>query len=208
MRGANEIIGREMSAAEVLNEVLKDRMFYETSGGGLTVTGGEPSFQPEFTLELLRLAKESGISIAVETCGIGSRGFYEKASELGTTFLFDLKCMDSDRHREFTGSDNSHIISNLLFLMDKGADIIIRLPLIPGCNDSDKDISDISAFLTENIARYRYAEIMPYHSLGVGKAEKTGVTASYVHANATNDEISRWCSLFEHHGINIKVSDK
>ena len=116
LNDANEIIGKEMTASEVLDEVLKDKIFYETSGGGLTVSGGEPSYQADFTLELLRLAKESGISIAVETCGIGTREFYEEAANLGTTFLFDIKCIDSVRHRELTGADNSHIISNLQYL--------------------------------------------------------------------------------------------
>ena len=92
---ANEIIGTEMTASEV----LKDKIFYDTSGGGITVTGGEPSYQPEFTLELLSLAKEAGNSVAMETCGIGTRDFYEKAAEPGTTFLYDLKCIDPVRHR-------------------------------------------------------------------------------------------------------------
>ena len=100
LNDANEIIGKEMTASEVMNEVLKDKIFYETSGGGLTVTGGEPSYQADFSLEILTLAKEAGISAAVETCGIGSRDFYEKAADFGTTFLYDIKCIDRVRHRE------------------------------------------------------------------------------------------------------------
>lgn len=207
LNDANEIIGKEMTASEVLDEVLKDKIFYETSGGGLTVSGGEPSYQADFTLELLRLAKESGISIAVETCGIGTREFYEEAANLGTTFLFDIKCIDSVRHRELTGADNSHIISNLQYLFERGADIIIRLPFIPDCNDSDEDIIALVDFLNKNKGRYRYAEIMPYHSLGIGKSEKIGAIAHYVHANATDDEISRCCSFFQTGGINIRVSE-
>ena len=206
LNNANEIIGKEMTASEVMDEVLKDKMFYDTSGGGLTVTGGEPSYQADFTLELLNLAKETGVSLAVETCGIGSREFYQKAADLGATFLYDLKCLDPERHRKLTGADNTHIISNLRYLMDRGADVIIRLPMIPDCNDSDKDIALLSSFLNENKMRYRYAEILPYHSLGKSKAEKAGVSSSYAHENATDDEISRWCSLFESHGINISVS--
>ena len=206
LNDANEIIGKEMTTAEVISEVLKDKIFYDTSGGGITVTGGEPSYQADFTLELLRLSKASGISIAIETCGIGSRDFYKDAADMGTTFLYDIKCIDSRRHRKLTGADNSHIISNLEYLMDRGADIIIRLPLIPDCNDSDEDIALLSAFLKKHSGRYRYAEIMPYHTLGTGKSEKTGVSNSYVHANATNEEISRWCSLFATHGIDVRVS--
>ncbi len=206
LNDANEIIGKKMTVQEVLDEVLKDKMFYDTSGGGLTVSGGEPSYQPEFTLEILTLAKENGISIAIETCGIGPRDFYKKVANLGTTFLFDIKCLDPIRHTEFTGTDNSHIMSNLQYLMNRGADIIIRLPLIPDCNDSDEDISKLSKFLNHNKGHYRYAEIMPYHALGIGKSEKLGTTATYIHGSASDAEISRWTSLFNAHNIDIKVS--
>ncbi len=203
---ANEIIGKEMTASEVIKEVLKDKMFYDTSGGGLTVTGGEPLYQPEFTLELLTHAKDAGISLAVETCGIGSREFYEKAADLGTTFLYDIKCIDPVRHRELTGFDNAHIISNLQYLMDSGADIIIRLPLIPDCNDSEEDIALLADFLNENKGRYRYAEIMPYHTLGIGKSEKIGTVSAYTRESAGDDEMARWCSLFASHGTDVRVS--
>ncbi len=206
LNDANEIIGKEMTAKEVFDEVIKDKMFYDTSGGGITITGGEPSYQADFTLELLSLSKNAGISLTMETCGIGSRDFYEKAADLGTTFLYDIKCIDPVRHKKLTGADNAQIMSNLQFLINRGADIIIRLPLVPGCNDSDEDIAELCAFLSKNIGRYRYAEIMPYHTLGIGKSEKIGATAPYVHDSATDTEISRWCSLFASHGTNVRVS--
>lgn len=204
--GANEIIGREMTASFVIQEVMKDKIFYDNSGGGLTVTGGEPSFQPEFTTELLRLAKNEGISVAVETCGIGSREFYKNAADIGTTFLFDIKCIDAVRHRELTSVDNAHIIANLKYLMDRQADIIIRLPLVPDCNDSDEDIIALAGFLNENKGKYRYSEIMPYHSAGTIKYEKIGKTASYICPSATDLQIDRWCALFNLYGVDVKVS--
>lgn len=207
LNNANEIIGKAATAEEVMAEVMKDRIFYQSSGGGLTVTGGEPSFQPEFTLELISLAKKEGISVAIETCGIGSREFYNTAANLGATFLFDIKCMDSARHRNLTGADNKKIIENLLFLMDRKADIIIRLPMIPDCNDSDEDIALLCKFLLKNEGRFRYAEIMPYHSLGVSKAEKTGITPLFTHKNASDEDKSRWLSLFESHNVNVRVSE-
>jgi pyruvate formate lyase activating enzyme len=206
LNDANEIIGKEMTSSEVFDEVMKDKMFYDTSGGGITISGGEPSYQPNFTLELLHISKNAGISVAIETCGIGSRDFYENVADLGATFLFDIKCIDPVRHKALTGADNSHIMANLKYLMDRGADIIIRLPLIPDCNDSDKDIAKLSDFLNQNKGRYRYAEIMPYHTLGIGKSEKLGTTAIYKHNSATDDEISRWASLFNSYDIEIKVS--
>ena len=207
LRDANEIIGREMSAEEVFDEVIKDKMFYDASGGGLTVTGGEPSYQAEFTLSLLSLAKKEGIGIAVETCGIGERDFYEKAADLGTSFLFDIKCIDAKRHKELTGADNARILSNFRFLAEKGADIIVRIPLIPECNDTDEDIARLAEFLEENKGKYRYAEIMPYHSLGIGKAENLGKTPVYTHADATKTDTDRWQELFASYGIQIKVSE-
>lgn len=206
LNDANELVGKKMTTQEILEEVIKDKIFYDTSGGGLTVTGGEPSYQPEFTLELLTLTKENGISLAIETCGIGSRNFYEKASDLGATFLYDIKCLDPIRHKELTGSDNAHIMANLQYLMDRNADIIIRLPLVPDCNDSHEDIAKLCAFLNENKGRYRYAEIMPYHTLGIGKAEKLGSTAAYLHESATDEDISRWVSLFNSHDTDIRIS--
>ena len=203
---ANEIIGKEMTANEVLNEVLKDKMFYKTSGGGITVTGGEPSYQPDFTLELLHLSKEAGISLAIETCGIGSREFYKKAADLGATFLYDIKCIDSDRHYKFTSVDNERILSNLKYLMDIGADIIIRLPLIPGCNDGDEDILLLANYLNANSGKYRYAEIMPYHALGNEKSSRLGITVQHSQNNASDADISRWISLFASHGIDVKIS--
>ena len=204
--GDPEICGKSMSVDEVFDVILRDADFYRESGGGVTVSGGEPSYQPDFTLELISLAKEAGVSCAIETCGIGSRSFYQKAAELGTTFLFDIKCINPERHRILTGSDNAHIMSNLHYLMQSGADIIIRLPLIPDCNDSDEDIALLADFLNRNKGNYRYAEIMPYHSLGIGKAEKLGTAVSYNHKNAEEEEMARWCSLFASHGTQVRVS--
>ena len=207
LNGANEIIGYEATAEDVIKEVLKDKIFYDTSSGGLTVTGGEPSYQPDFTLELLRLAKNEGISLAMETCGTGTQDFYEKAAKLGTTFLYDIKCISPERHRRFTGADNSRIISNLRFLMDMHADIIIRLPLIPDCNDTDEDIAALAAFLNENKGRYRYAEIMPYHSMGTSKAVKIGKSAGYIHSDTEDCDKSGWLEKFSAHGTDVRISE-
>lgn len=206
LSGACEIIGTEKDARDVMREVLKDKIFFDNSGGGLTVSGGEPSYQPEFTLELLRIAKDAEIGVAVETCGTGSRDFYRKAADIGTTFLYDLKCMDPARHKMFTGADNRKILDNLEYLFSRGADVIVRIPLIPGLNDTDGDIDALCAYLSEHEGRYRYAEIMPYHKLGVGKARKIGATPAHEAENATQEEIDRWVARFRQNGIDVRVS--
>lgn len=202
----NEIMGYDISVEEVFADVMKDKMFYDTTGGGMTVSGGEPSYQSEFTLTLLRMGKEAGIGIAVETCGIGKREFYEEAADLGTTFLFDLKCMDTYKHKALTGVANDHIIDNLLYLFERGADVRIRMPMIPGCNDSDDDIRNLCNFLKEHEGSYKYAEIMPYHTLGVGKSEHLGREVGFRAENASDADIARWVALFERENVKVKVS--
>ena len=208
LNNANKIIGKAVTTQEVLDEVLKDKIFYDQSNGGITITGGEPSYQPEFTLELLSLARDAGISLAMETCGIGSPDFYKRAIELGTTFLFDIKCLDPTLHKQLTGSGNAQILSNLQLLFDSGANVIIRLPLIPSCNDSDKALHALAKFLNTHKGKYRYAEIMPYHTLGTGKAQKIGVAPAHSGENATAEDIARWCKLFNACGIDVKVSNE
>ncbi|HHY83266.1 MAG TPA: glycyl-radical enzyme activating protein [Clostridiales bacterium] len=174
---ANSVCGKTAAPEEIMAEVEKDRIFYEKSGGGLTVSGGEPAMQPEFTLALLALAKEKGISAAMETCGYGDQEFFRRAAKLGTLFLFDIKGIDEEKHRKNTGVDFKKIYKNLKMLMDMGADIVLRLPLIPGYNDSAEDLQLLKSFLKIHIGCFRYAEIMPYHNLGVGKSRALGQKA-------------------------------
>ncbi|MBE5817724.1 MAG: glycyl-radical enzyme activating protein [Clostridiales bacterium] len=206
LNDANELCGKERESDEVFAEVMKDKMFYDSTGGGITVSGGEPSYQPEFTLELLRLAKEAGISRAIETCGIGKAEFYRQAAELGTLFLFDIKCIDPEKHKKLTKVDNAHILSNLKMLTELGAEIIIRMPMVPGCNDSDEDIALLCEFLKQIEGKYRYAEIMAYHKLGVGKSQRIGEDAEFVHENATDEDKLRWVEQFKKNGIEAQVS--
>jgi len=204
LHDANEICGRTVTAEEVLAEVKKDKLFYETSGGGMTVSGGEPSAQPEFTLALIHGAKEAGISSAMETCGCGSPEFYREAAALGTIFLYDLKVMDPERHKALTGADNRRIHENLRMLMDLGADITLRMPLIPGVNDREEDLAALAAFMKENEGRYREAELMPYHALGVGKSDAIGREA--VSHEAGDKYADQWTDTFAALGCRVTVS--
>jgi len=203
---ANEMFGCEMSADDVMKEVLRDKIYYKTSGGGMTLSGGEPSMQSEFALELIQKAKDAGIRTSIETCGYGDRSFYEAAASMGSAFLYDIKCMLREKHKLLTGVDNERIIANLLYLFESGADVTIRLPMIPGVNDSRSDIEELCSFLRSNEGKYRYAEIMPYHSFGVAKAERVGTVGTFREADASDEDIKRWCNDFAHFGITVKVS--
>jgi len=174
LNSANEICGRTVTVEEVIEDVKKDKVFYESSGGGMTVSGGEPAAQPEFTLALIRGALAEGITVAMETSGYGDPDFFRRAAELGTMFLFDIKAMDGEKHKKLTGVNNALILSNLRMLFEMGADVTVRMPMIPNLNDSDEDIAALAGFLKENEGRFRFAEIMPYHSLGISKTMALG----------------------------------
>lgn len=202
---ANSLKGKTDSVDFILREVAKDKSFYDKSGGGMTVSGGEPSMQPDGVVELIEKAKEIGISSAIETCGIGSSLFYQKCAELGCIFLYDIKGIDDKKHRANTGVGVEKIHSNLSLLLDRGARVIIRMPLIPGYNDTNEDLLLLSAFLKERKDGIEYAEIMPYHDLGNEKRRNLGLSVDDTIPNG-RDYTNRWVSLLEGSGVEIKVS--
>lgn len=171
--GAKEICGKSVDSDYVISEVLKDKIFYDTSGGGMTLSGGEPLSQPVFALELLQKAKENGIHTAIETCGFVKSEIVREAAEFCDLFLFDYKETDPILHKEYTGQDNSLILDNLGLLNTLGKKAVLRCPIIPGFNDKDEHFLGIA----ETANQYDcivHIEIEPYHSLGVGKYDALG----------------------------------
>ena len=201
----NSLKGKTDSVDKILKEVAKDKSFYDKSGGGMTVSGGEPSMQGDAVIELIEKAKELGICSAIETCGIGAETFYERCAELGCVFLFDIKGVNDEKHRFHTGVGVHKIHSNLALLMKLGAKIIIRMPLIPRYNDTDDDLALLADFLRERKDGIEYAEIMPYHDLGNEKRRNLGLTADDTIPNG-RDFTNRWLALLEPSGVEIKVS--
>ena len=171
---AIEICGRTMSVEEVLAEVRKDRLFYRTSGGGLTLSGGEPMFQADFALALAKAAQEEGIHVAVETSGMCRWDVLEGMLPYTDLFLFDCKETDPARHRAFTGADNTLILENLRRLNDSGAHIILRCPIIPGCNDREEHLKAI-ATLAGSLDHVQRIDVEPFHPLGLGKEAQLGI---------------------------------
>jgi len=170
---AFEIKGCIMSAQDVIGEVLKDVRYYESSGGGLTISGGEPLAQFEFTLELLRLAKENGIHTCVETSGHAATDRLLALVPYVDLFLYDFKESDDDNHKKFAGVSYSLIMDNLHALNNAGAKIILRCPIIPACNERLEHFSAIAA--TANaLCNITEINIMPYHPMGASKAARIG----------------------------------
>lgn len=166
--GAKEICGKTVTADEVTAEVLKDKPFYENSGGGVTLSGGEPLAQYDFSLELLKKAKENGIHTAVETCGYEEKSKILEIAKYVDLFLFDCKETDQELHKKYTGVDNKIILDNLKALSDAGSKIILRCPIIPGFNDREEHFKGISE-IADKFSGIEHIEIEPFHPLGESK---------------------------------------
>ncbi|MFC2089306.1 glycyl-radical enzyme activating protein [Bacteroidota bacterium] len=163
------VYGKEISNEEVLVEMLKDQAFYDKSGGGVTFSGGEPLFQHKSLIHLLIALGKEGIHRAVDTSGYTSREIVLEAAEHTELFLYDLKIMDADLHKRFTGIDNRVILENAELLMERGAELIIRIPVIPGINDTEQELAAFTDFLSTRSNHIRQIDLLPYHSIGSDK---------------------------------------
>lgn len=170
---ALEKVGREITTDEVMDEALKDKIFYDNSGGGITLSGGEPLYQFDFSVEILKKAKENGLHTAMETCGFTSADRLEEISKYVDLFLFDYKETSSELHKKFTGINNDVILENLSLLNDMGKNIILRCPIIPGCNDRKEHFEGICS-VANKFEHIIHIEVEPYHPLGESKYASLG----------------------------------
>lgn len=189
---ALEITGRLCDPKSVIEDVLRDRIFYETSGGGVTFSGGEPTAQPEFLKEMLVLAKQSGLHTAVETCGYVRTDILLDLAGYVDLFLFDYKETDPGLHKKYTGRDNALIIENLSTLNEAGAEIILRCPLIPGLNTDDAHMKGI-ADTAERLSSVKEIQLEPYHPLGISKAGAIGIAPAYENAEFMDKTLAEEC---------------
>lgn len=165
-----EVCGRQYDLSELVRVLDKDALFYEESGGGVTLSGGEVMLQDmEYVEALCRRIKGRGYHLCVDTCGYAPQEGFRRLLPYVDMFLFDLKIMNPVRHRELTGAGNSLILSNLKFLSDSGAGINIRIPVIGGVNSDDVSIGEMTSFLREENIRVEKINILPYHNTGSGK---------------------------------------
>ena len=184
---ALERIGRQMETSEVLSEVLKDKAFFESSGGGMTLSGGEPMAQPDFALSLCCAAHEAGLHVALDTCGEADWRHYESIIPFVDLFLYDIKALDTTLHKELTGTDNELILANLHGLDAAGCHIILRCPLIPGLNDDEAHLHGIAA-LANGLPGVEAVTVHPYHPLGIGKCRRLGRVPGYSRPEFVSEE--------------------
>ena len=169
---------RTLSVDEAFEAVVADEIFYKNSGGGVTLSGGEPLLQAEFAAELASRLKKRGIHVCIETAAYVPEESVAAVAELCDLFLFDIKETDAERHKAYTGKDNSLILENLRFIDSLGKKIVIRCPLIPGLNLREEHAEKLCE-LVNSLTNVERVELLPYHSLGLGKYRELGLEASY-----------------------------
>jgi len=173
--GALGVIGWEWTAEALYDEVAKDRAFYETSGGGVTVSGGEPVMQAEFVEAFLRLCREGGIHTAVDTCGHADWGIYQRLLPFVDLMLYDLKIMDRERHREATGVYPDRILENAKRIAQKGTPMWVRTPVVPGCTDDEDNIARLAVYIRDELSTVERWDLLAYTNLGQPKYCRLGL---------------------------------
>jgi len=176
-------VGKEFSVDELMNEILKDRIFYDESDGGVTFSGGEPLMQPDFLNEVLKECKSEGIHTTIDTSGFASSDVMNEAAELTELFLFDLKLMRDDLHTKYTGVSNQLILKNLVELNQLGKKINIRIPIVLELTDTNENLFAIRGFISD-LNNVVGINLLPYHRLGEGKYARFGAE------NKMNDTVS------------------
>ncbi len=169
---AKQICGKEYTVGEIFNIIQKDKMFYEASNGGVTFSGGECMLQIDFLCKILKKCKECNIHTAVDTAGFIPWEYFAAILPYTELFLYDIKAFNNDVHKEFVGTENELILNNLKKLLECGANISIRIPIIPTVNDSTEEMKRVKDFLTPYKPN---VELLPYHKMGEHKYTALGM---------------------------------
>jgi pyruvate formate lyase activating enzyme len=203
---ATEMSGRYESVADLLEVIENERPFFDQSGGGVTFSGGEPLMYPEFLKEILDACGRLQIHRTVDTSGLTSTKNLLDVAKRTDLFLYDLKLMDSKKHKEWTGAGNKQILKNLKALAESGADIQIRIPLIKGVNADDGNIEATAAFVAALSGSRKKVSLLPYHNVAAGKFAKLGQEyVSYPMAEPDAEDLARVIACFAAHGLTATV---
>ncbi|MCX6868171.1 MAG: glycyl-radical enzyme activating protein [Verrucomicrobia bacterium] len=195
---------RDVTVPGLVRELERDVPYYDTSGGGVTLSGGEPLLQSAFVLELLRACRKRELHTALDTCGHVEPAVLSEAAALSDLILYDLKAMDTNVHREWTGAGNSRILDNLQLLSCLPVEVWIRLPLIPGVNDDARNLEAMIALLSNT--RFRRVSILPYHRIAAAKYQRLGLPNRMADVNPPSpDRIEEIRARFTAAGFNPQV---
>jgi len=203
---ALELSGKPLSVAEIMKEIEKERVFFDQSGGGVTISGGEPLLHPEFLIELLDECGKQGIHRAVDTAGLVNSKILLEVAKRTDLFLFDLKLMDPEKHRKWVGVPNEEILKNLTLLAESGANINIRIPLIGGVNDDAENIEATAHFVAALSGERKSVNLLPYHKIAQSKYQKLGRTDEFQLLREPTKELQqRALEIFAQHGIEASI---
>jgi pyruvate formate lyase activating enzyme len=203
---AFEMSGHMMSVEEVMEVIEKEQVFMEQSGGGVTFSGGEPLLQPEFLIELLKECGKRGIHRAVDTAGHVKTDMLLAVAKHTDLFLYDLKMMDPDLHKTWTGVDNELILSNLRAISEAGSEVIIRIPLIGGINDHEGNIRQTSEFINSLSGSIKEVHLLPYHPIAQHKYVKLGRSEEFVLLEEPDKEtLEKAVDFFTRNGIKVQI---
>jgi pyruvate formate lyase activating enzyme len=204
--GARELLGREMTVAQVMKEIERDVPFFDQSGGGVTFSGGEPLMQRKFLTEMLRACRAHDIHTVVDTSGFATWEVLDGIRGDVNLFLYDLKSMDDERHKQYTGVSNKLILENLEKLSAVGAKCAVRIPLIPGVNDDAENLHESGKFLAR-LTNIISVELMGYHEIARGKYEALGMAYRLPETKAPSTEkMQSAAKILEVFGLSVKVS--
>ena len=200
---AREIIGRKATACEVMKEIEKDIIFYQESGGGVTFSGGEPLMQQEFLEEILHCCQKKEIHTTLDTSGYCAWPFLDRIREMIDLFLFDVKIMNDEAHKKYTGVSNQIILENLKKLAGENENIIVRIPIIPGINDDAQNIKDIGKFLAS--ISIKCIELLSYHNIASEKYARIGKNYALENTRVpAKEKLSKISNLLREYDLIIK----
>ena len=203
---AIEMTGRSMSIAQIMGIIEKERPFFDQSGGGVTFSGGEPLIHSEMLIDLLSECRKRGIHTAVDTAGNVSTAIILKVAESTDLFLYDLKMMDDDLHRKWVNASNKQILQNLKAIADADANIIIRIPVVAGVNDSMQNFEQTAKFISELSGSKKEVNLLPYHNIAQNKYMKLGLTDTNKKMDEPDsDTLNKAIGIFAKYNISASI---
>ena len=204
---ARSLMGRNTTAGEVFEAVNADAIFYQNSGGGVTISGGDPVAQPDFAISILKLCQDAGIHTAIETCGHAKWEIINRILEHVDLVLYDFKHMNSDIHQDYTGVNNELILDNAKRIYHTlKLDMLARIPIMPRCNDSAENLKLTARFIADELGRTITVHLLPYHRLGETKYERMEEPQKAVHLETPGDErMQELKKMFESFGLTVSI---
>ncbi|MBN1414378.1 MAG: glycyl-radical enzyme activating protein [Bacteroidales bacterium] len=201
-----EMAGKPYTVNDVLSAVIRDKVFYEESGGGVTFSGGEPMLQPEFLEAVLKACHDEGLHTAVDTCGHVHQNYFDRIFPFTDLFLFDLKHLDPVKHKQSTGYSNDIIIENLKYVLKAAKPLHIRIPVIPSFNFRENDLIEIMQFLKSLHGKIEQVDLLPYHTLGNNKYKRFAIPNPLEGIPALKkDDVLPYVEAFKSSGFNVTI---